>query len=138
MKIEFWVDITPVAKGRPRFYNAGKFVGTYTPEKTMVFEAQLLLASRKHAPKVPFRGPVLISIEFAMPIPKSRKKIKPDDVHITKPDIDNLLKSALDPLNGLFWHDDAQICHIHTKKRYSDKPGVHYIILAPMEPDHDS
>ena len=37
-KIEFEVLGKPVGKGRPRFRNAGKFVQTYTPEKTAVFE----------------------------------------------------------------------------------------------------
>ena len=133
MEIDFWVDINPVAKGRPRFYTAGKFVGTYTPEKTMIFEAQLLLASRKHAPKKPLQGPVMIWLDIGMAIPASRKKTLPGEFHIIKPDIDNLLKSALDPLNGLFWKDDAQICRVTMSKQYSDKPGIRYRIYAPLD-----
>lgn len=35
MKLKFSVLGEPAGKGRPRFRNAGAFVQTYTPEKTV-------------------------------------------------------------------------------------------------------
>lgn len=65
---------------------------------------------------------------FHMPISKTereRKKIKPGDLHIKRPDIDNLIKSVADCMNGIVWKDDSQIVHIgEVRKVYSDNPGI--------------
>lgn len=59
--------------------------------------------------------PVTVVVQFCMQIPdswtKSKKqmantdKIKP----IGKPDLDNMIKSVLDGLNGVAYADDSQI-----------------------------
>lgn len=46
-----------------------------------------------------YKMPNEISIEFRIPIPKSRKKdLKPGDTHQQKPDLDNLIKAVKDAL----------------------------------------
>ena len=35
------------------------------------------------------------------------------------PDIDNLLKTVLDGLNGVAFRDDAQVCEVVASKRYA-------------------
>ena len=54
--------------------------------------------------------------------PKSKpKKIK----HwTTKPDLDNLIKSILDPLNGVFWRDDSIIIKLEATKSYGDTARI--------------
>lgn len=127
--IEFFVDIEPEAKGRPRFYRRGRYVGTYTPKKTLSFEARLKLLVSAYRPVKPVIEPVYVALTFCMPIPKSRKKkLKQGDYHIIKPDIDNLVKSALDPLCGVFWKDDAVICQLSVCKVYAETPGIRYSI----------
>ncbi len=37
---------------------------------------------------------------------------------VTKPDIDNLIKTVLDACNGHVWKDDNQITEITSSKRY--------------------
>ena len=37
----------------------------------------------------------------------------------TKPDLDNLLKFLFDSMGGIVYHDDAQIVHITTIKKYT-------------------
>lgn len=41
-----------------------------------------------------------------------------------KPDADNILKIIADSLNGLAYHDDAQIVYAKVEKYYSDEPRV--------------
>lgn len=47
MKLKFSVLGEPAGKGRPRFRNAGAFVQTYTPEKTVSYENLVRLEYRR-------------------------------------------------------------------------------------------
>jgi Holliday junction resolvase RusA-like endonuclease len=132
MDIYFVVNIDPVGKGRPRFVRRGRSVHTFTPLKTRSFENALREQAFKFCPKDLIEGPINLSLYFYMPIPKSRAKdilIGCDAFpHTIKPDLDNLIKAAVDPLNGVFWKDDAQICGIMAFKYYSEKPRIQYVI----------
>lgn len=39
-------------------------------------------------------------------------------------DVDNLAKSILDALNGIAWHDDAQVMELKVRKADGEAPGV--------------
>ena len=41
-----------------------------------------------------------------------------------KPDTDNIAKIILDSLNGIAYHDDAQIVRLTVQKSYSREPRV--------------
>ncbi|MFL8231041.1 RusA family crossover junction endodeoxyribonuclease, partial [Clostridioides difficile] len=41
-----------------------------------------------------------------------------------KPDLDNIIKSVADSLNGIAYKDDSQIVEVVSKKYYSDRPRV--------------
>lgn len=43
---------------------------------------------------------------------------------VTKPDVDNYAKAALDGLSRLVYQDDAQIVRLEVEKYYADKPGM--------------
>ncbi|HDG6220165.1 TPA: RusA family crossover junction endodeoxyribonuclease, partial [Staphylococcus aureus] len=43
---------------------------------------------------------------------------------VTKPDIDNLIKTVLDACNGHVWKDDNQITEITSSKRYGLEPKI--------------
>lgn len=129
--ISFTVEIVPVAKGRPRFARIGKFVRTYTPGKTLAYESVIALEAKKNRTSQPLSGPLDVSITFYMPIPASRMRQLSrggDRSHSVKPDLDNLLKAALDPCNGILWEDDAQIYSIKATKVYSLNPRIYYEI----------
>ena len=53
MNLSFIIWETPVAKGRPRFYNRGKFIGTYTPTKTRSFENLVATEAIRYKPVNP-------------------------------------------------------------------------------------
>ena len=42
--------------------------------------------------------------------------------------IDNYVKLVLDALNGVFYKDDSQICHLKTIKKYSEQPRTVVVI----------
>lgn len=62
-----------------------------------------------------------------MPIPKgiSNKKrgewheLKP---HVKRPDLDNLVKTVCDALNGIAFEDDSALVQIVASKIYSENP----------------
>ncbi len=134
MKISLKVEGIPVAKGRPRFRRYGKFVGTYTPAKTLAAEKKLLSNVNKYKPSTPISEPIHLDITFFMPIPKSTSKRKAELLckeqkpHIKRPDLDNLVKLVKDALNGIFWNDDSQIFSMNVSKKYSDCPSTEITI----------
>ena len=119
------IDGVPVAKGRPRL---GRY-GTYTPKKTQEYEEYVKMCwLAKYGSIKPSEQSLEVDIVFYLPIPKSVNKKKRAEMldgkikHTKKPDIDNLIKSVLDALNGLAYADDSQIIKVAAEKQYSEKP----------------
>lgn len=124
-ELQITIPGTPIAKKRPRFVRRGKFVGTYNCQQTE--EGRWLWeVTQQLGPDFGiFDGmPLELDISFFLPIPKSTPK-KLDlrgEPHTKKPDVDNLIKFALDCLNGVLFADDRQIYTITGRKFYADKP----------------
>ena len=126
--IRFTIPGAPVGKGRARSTKSGHH---YTPEKTRNYEE---LVSSSGMLAVPWsyltERPVRLSLVFYLPIPKSwskkdRLQAQEGKVHHTgKPDLDNLIKSVSDGLNGVIYVDDAQIKAIDAMKVYDINPRV--------------
>jgi Holliday junction resolvase RusA-like endonuclease len=61
-------------------------------------------------------GPLAVTLDFAMPRPKSVRK---DIVwHTKKPDIDKLARAVLDVCSGVLFADDALVCELNARKVY--------------------
>ena len=129
--VTFFVPGAPQGKGRPRFVRATGRV--YTPAKTESYEATLrLFAHQAMAGRAPFgKGePLSCSVVATFAVPASwsnRKRLSAyaGTIYPTgKPDFDNVLKVLGDALNGVVWHDDAQIVGGSLAKRYGEKPGL--------------
>lgn len=72
----------------------------------------------------PYGGPMEVALEFVLPMPKRPKDLE----HITKPDLDKLIRGVLDPMTGVVYVDDARITRLTALKRYQlngDALGVH-------------
>lgn len=54
--------------------------------------------------------------------------LKGDILPTKKPDSDNIIKIILDALNGVCYHDDAQIYSINFEKKYAEIPETKIII----------
>jgi len=128
--MQFTIPGIPIPQPRQRVAVRFGHATTYTPAKHPVnaFKATARLAAAD-ARVVSYNGPVAIRAEFVLPKPASRTKKR--DAWVlspvaTKPDLDNLIKSLLDALTGLCWHDDAQVARMEVLKRYvvTDKTGA--------------
>ena len=132
--LSFAVPGQPAPKGRPRFARVGGFVKAYTPDKTRAYERLVhdyaaIELMRAKSTVFPLICPLRVVLNAYMTIPVSWSKKKHHDaingivLPASKPDFDNLLKT-LDGLNGLVWHDDAQIVDGRAIKRYSENPRM--------------
>lgn len=134
----FTVPGPPVGKGRPRFTKSGH---TYTPARTRSWEslakheASLVMWGR-----VPFTGPVAVTVTATLAIPSSWPKSRQLRARLgfllpcVKPDSDNLCKAALDSLSGIVLADDKQAVDVRVVKRYGPTPGV-TVEVASLEPE---
>lgn len=130
--ITFFIPGEPVAKGRARSFIRNGRIGHYTPEKTESYELRVALGATAAMGGIALlTGPLVMSVKATFSIPKSWTKkrreahvSKPEAV-IKKPDLDNILKSVADGMNGVVYADDAQISEFsECKKVYGDMPGV--------------
>lgn len=81
-------------------------------------------------------GPVSLDVTFYLPRPKKflTNKYKPLDVPIlTTPDVDKLVRAAMDGLTEVVWHDDKQVTDVVGRKRYcrdGEVPRVEITVSA--------
>lgn len=139
--ISFFVHATPKGKGRPRFSRDrwGR-VRTRTPDETRAFEDCVISAYLEQvgaARQRPYylKGAALVldaEIFLAPPESVSKKKkleMLAGKIRPTKrPDADNVLKAVADSLNGLAYHDDAQIVEMKATKVYDAIAGIRVTI----------
>jgi len=131
--IEFTIPGKPVGKMRPRFTKVGGFVKAYTAEGTVNFESMVkMLAAHEMGARVPLTGPLVLSVVVYVAPPASMSKklrLEALDYRIwpcKKPDLDNIVKSIMDGMNGVVYQDDSQIIEIRSYKRYdlTDRTAV--------------
>ena len=80
------------------------------------FKAKVALFAVQVRPPEPLDEPLHMEIVWQMIKPKSYRK--QEDWPWKKPDLDNLAKILIDPLNGILFRDDAQICELHLVKQF--------------------
>lgn len=121
----------PVGKQRPQF-NRSTGVA-YTPKETTVFESTLKVLAQKELEKVngkPLDKACMVSILVSKKVPDSWSKKKREEFArkhypvLTKPDLDNVAKSVLDALNGVFYIDDRYVASLNIFKSYADYDAV--------------
>lgn len=126
--IKFEVLGKPIGKGRPRFARRGKYVGTYSPKKTVEYEKLVKEAYLSHNFKKYETGALKLKIiaEYKPPTSVSKKKQKEliGKYRPIKPDIDNITKIIMDALNGLAYTDDNQITLLLVAKQYGEEDRV--------------
>jgi len=119
----------PQGKGRPRVPRSGH---AYTPKKTAAYEKHVRECYQEQCTDEPFPQGcgLVVTIEaiFGVPMSDSVKKRQAKLCGLMlptkKPDYDNIGKVICDALNGIAWHDDAQITSAHVYKRYGVTPCV--------------
>ena len=126
-RIFFVVPGEPVPKARPRFTMQGGKARTYTPTSSAAYETTIgLLAHAAMQGRAPMQGAVAVQLQAFFPVPKtwSKKRKAAAHWHASRPDLDNIVKSALDGLNRVAFADDGQVSSIYATKAYSDTPRL--------------
>ena len=132
MICKFSIPGEPKGKGRPRMTKTGH---TYTPNDTVLYEQQV---RAEYCRQCNFMFPkdcmldVRVFAYYGIPKSASQKKrrmmlakvIRPTK----KPDWDNVGKIVCDSLNGIAYHDDAQIVDSMVRKFYSESPRVDVVV----------
>ncbi len=135
----------PKGKQRPRICRNNGRSMAYTPRQTV--EYKKLIKARYNAvsgAKFDKNEPLVINVVALFQVPKSASKkskkmmINGQILPTKKPDIDNIAKVVLDALNGICYHDDAQICQICCKKMYAKNPGIQVLIKKCEEQTHEN
>lgn len=144
-----------VGKGRPRVTvrkskskdNGQIYAHAYTPKKTREFEDairfEFMASNCEHIPVYDKEKTLMANILIGMSIPKSYPKYKQAlcrcrmiaPANKRQGDLDNILKSVFDALNGCAYVDDCQIVKVTAEKVYADEPFVEVTIdeLRPTE-----
>jgi len=105
--MRFTVPGNPIPKGRPRVISKNGKRWTYTPTTTKQYE-NLVKAYAMKARCRPTNLSVMVEIVFYRSSTRNA-------------DLDNLVKSVTDALNGVAWEDDALIEVMYAKKDYDPK-----------------
>jgi Holliday junction resolvase RusA-like endonuclease len=114
--IDLVIHGKPVGKARPRFSRRGNKVVTFTPRETQIYEQNIkALAQVAMLGKNMFEGPVKVTIKAYF----SHKK--KTGWHVSRPDLDNVVKAILDGLNGVVFADDASVAQLVASKEYGDE-----------------
>lgn len=124
----------PISKMRHRLGKKGMYDPQSDDKNRMKYELviRLLRDYPKERMELPLLDHISISMSFYFPYPKklSQKKINAISEnqekypHISKPDLDNLIKFYLDIGNGILYKDDKQIICILASKHYDFNPRV--------------
>lgn len=122
------VDGPAVAKGRPRIARGGF---AYTPAKTRQYESYIkVLAGQAMGGRPPLDGALVVRVTAHLPVPRSWSNKKRLEAlggtlrPVSRPDLDNYLKAALDACNGIVFADDSAVCELVAAKRYAEVPRL--------------
>jgi Holliday junction resolvase RusA-like endonuclease len=123
MRVSFIIPGEPCGKGRPRFTAGGR---AYTPAKTANYETLVKWAFQAVENKTVWHdAPLRLTVDAYFKQPQSASRLKHEAMNrgnirpTKKPDADNILKIIADALNGLAYHDDAQIVETVVRKWYA-------------------
>ena len=133
MSLQFTVHGEPIPQGstrafipkgwkRPIITAANKRTKPWRQEVAgaalAAMDRELMSCAGKH---IPFR----LTVTFRFQKPKSVRVYV--DEKVTKPDTDKLIRSILDALTGIVWHDDSQVVEILARKQFG-QPGAEIAI----------
>lgn len=106
-----------MSKARHRHTRSGH---PYADKDTGVYEAKVAIMARQVCRK-PIIGPVAVWIMAYWTMPKKHQRAEPTPPlrKFTLPDVDNLIKSVLDGMQGIVFRNDSQVAVVHAEKWYA-------------------
>lgn len=117
MGISFFVHGRPQPQGSSRAFMAGGRPIITSTNKNLG-DWRRLIADQAQTHALIHEGGVEVALTFFLPRPKSAKK---GAVPTKRPDLDKLIRSCLDALTNVMWHDDSQVTRVIAEKFYEDE-----------------
>lgn len=103
--------------------------GTFLPPAVLRAKAMLQAVFESHAPRMPYNEPVMLTLTWTWAGAGSRQNGlfgRWEQPKTTRPDLDNLLKLALDAMTAAgWWADDSLVVRIETAKFTGPYPGIY-------------
>ena len=131
--IHFKIEGPGIPQGRPRAVRMGAGVRMYDPPKSKAYK-QMVAAKVRSYMKIngiqTITAPIAVHLNFYFTPPKSYSKkriqaIEAKEELFTKHlDLDNLVKSVTDGMNGIMYVDDSQIVGLTAGKHYGHEDYV--------------
>jgi crossover junction endodeoxyribonuclease RusA len=141
-EVNFTVRGTPAPQGSKRALvhrSTGRAVVMESAGQGLKdWRADVKAAAFNAGPADLLTGPLMVSVIFTLPKPKSAPKSRkwPD----RRPDLDKLLRAALDAMTGVVFADDAQVVGVEAWKGYPGEmvagqmvPGARIIVKTLKE-----
>lgn len=129
--LEIYIPGKAVPQGRPKFTRTGNGVRTYDPKQSVDYKSWIKHCALQVMEKVgtqiiPRDIPLhmVLTVTITKPASVSKRRLCP----VTKPDLDNVLKTIQDALEGIAYQADQQIVSITATKRYADSGGVTVVL----------
>ncbi|MCK7676413.1 RusA family crossover junction endodeoxyribonuclease [Corynebacterium sp. CCM 9187] len=133
MTSAFFVPGIPAPQGSKRHVGNGRMIES--SRKVGPWRDAVALAARA-AVCTPIDGPVRVRMAFRLPRTKAMRH-KPAPPMVQKPDLDKLVRSTLDALTGIAFHDDSQVTEVSAMKRRAD-PDEETGALILIAPDRNA
>ena len=119
--IRFFAPGTPVPKGSMSAFVVGgrAIVTDQKGARVKRWQAAIKSAAIDAGAQRIDSGPVSVVLVFGVAAPAkipSDRRGSPS----AKPDLDKLVRAALDALTGVCFRDDAQVCGLYASKRYGE------------------
>lgn len=119
----------PIPLARPRFHN-----GRAWDSQKQLKLAWGIQLQQQHKNLPLFEAvPLHLDVEFFLDFPRvsAKKRAQYENkLHITKPDLSNLIKWVEDAATGILFSDDCIIASITCKKQYGDKPRTEFSVCS--------
>lgn len=136
-KVIIHISHRPTPKQRPSYNFQQR--RAYTPKKTLDYEklvSDIARLSMRGKKAFTLETPIKLHAVFVFEVPKSWSKAKKEqalngEIYPTAKnigDVDNLLKSCLDGMNGIVYDDDRSIVEINSSKKYGEKDQIIIVV----------
>lgn len=139
MQLTYILSGDPVPLARPRVTKWGVYDSQSVLRKSAALDLQL-----QHSFGGLLNGPLKLDVTFFMPLPaswsKKKKASQEEQPHVSRPDLDNLIKWLCDIAGGIIYHDDCIISQINARKIYGLSPCTKFTLqeLNLQELNHES